>query len=104
MPSVLEIKDLRFGDGLGCPSPNRKYRDSNRGIIATRCRDWQHLKERPDRPDEAVHDAREQRAPVGGVRAVIVAAQRTRSSAVPSTDYPARALSPLGSSAWWPRA
>ncbi len=22
-----EIKDLRSGDGLGCPSPERKYRD-----------------------------------------------------------------------------
>jgi hypothetical protein len=22
---VVGIMDLRFGDGLGCPSPNRKY-------------------------------------------------------------------------------
>lgn len=30
IPSILGSFHLRFGDGLGCPSPNRKYRDHGR--------------------------------------------------------------------------
>jgi hypothetical protein len=49
---VLELIHLRFGDGLGCPSPNRKYRDRAHGITADGGRVDDDHKVRRDRPVE----------------------------------------------------
>lgn len=55
-PLDPEIKDLRFGDGLGCPSPDRKYRDRGHQISEP-FRRVDHADEEPqDWPDENPDD------------------------------------------------
>jgi hypothetical protein len=38
VPSVLRCIHSRFGDGLGCPSSNREYRDGDCWLISARGR------------------------------------------------------------------